>query len=160
MAKNPRKKEDQITIPRRGDIYLVEFDPARGHEIQKTRPALIIQNNIGNQYSPITIVAAISSKFATPPHPTDVIIETTESGLTQRSAVVLNQIRSIDRQRLVKRLGRLSAPAMQRVDQALRISLGLVDIPVPESPHRRTTTKAISEGTETFKTGRYEGPVD
>lgn len=98
------------------------------------------------------------SKFDTPPHPTDVIIETAESGLTQRSAVVLNQIRSIDRQRLTKRLGRLPADTMQRVDQALRISLGLVDIPLPESPQR--TTKAISESPENLKTGRYEGPVD
>jgi len=52
-----------MSVPRRGDIYLVEFDPARGHEIQKTRPAVIIQNDVSNQYSPITIVAAISSRF-------------------------------------------------------------------------------------------------
>ena len=89
MAKSGPQKEQEITAPRRGDIYLVEFDPTRGHEIRKTRPALIIQNDIGNRYSPITIVAAISSKFETPPHPIDVIIETAESGLTQRSAVVL-----------------------------------------------------------------------
>ncbi len=128
MAKR-RRKEEEIAKPRRGDIYLVEFDPARGHEIKKTRPALIIQNNIGNQYSPITIVAAISSRFDVPPHPTDVVIEMIESGLPQRSAIVLNQIRSVDRERLLKRVGRLQAPAMQRVDQALKISLGLADIP-------------------------------
>jgi mRNA interferase MazF len=87
---------------------------------------LIIQNDIGNRYSPVTIVAAITSKFAVPPYPTDVIVEEGQSGLSLRSAVVLNQIRSVDRQRLIRRLGRLDVAAMQRVDQALQISLGLI----------------------------------
>jgi mRNA interferase MazF len=126
MAEGVRQKEKEISFPKRGEIYLVEFDPARGHEIQKTRPALIIQNDIGNRYSPVTIVAAITSKFAVPPHPTDVIVEEGQSGLSLRSAVVLNQIRSVDRQRLIRRLGRLDVAAMQRVDQALQISLGLI----------------------------------
>ncbi len=117
-----------MTYPRRGEIYLVEFDPTRGHEITKTRPALIIQNNIGNRYSPITIVAAISSQFKIPAHPTDVVVETAETGLPLRSAVVLNQIRSVDRERLVRQTGRLNVAAMRRVDDALRISLGLVEI--------------------------------
>ena len=126
MAEGVRQKEKEISFPKRGEIYLVEFDPARGHEIQKTRPALIIQNDIGNRYSPVTIVAAITSKFAVPPYPTDVIVEEGQSGLSLRSAVVLNQIRSVDRQRLIRRLGRLDVAAMQRVDQALQISLGLI----------------------------------
>jgi len=126
MAEGVRQKEKEISFPKRGEIYLVEFDPARGHEIQKTRPALIIQNYIGNRYSPVTIVAAITSKFAAAPHPTDVIVEEGQSGLSLRSAVVLNQIRSVDRQRLIRRLGRLDVAAMQRVDQALQISLGLI----------------------------------
>ncbi len=125
MAKGLRQEEEKIVFPRRGDIYLVEFDPARGHEIQKTRPALIIQNDIGNQYSPITIVASLTSKFDTRPHPTDVIVDREQSGLLQRSAVVLNQIRSVDRQRLIRRLGRLDVVTMRRVDHALMISLGL-----------------------------------
>jgi mRNA interferase MazF len=126
MAKGIQHK-DSLTFPKRGDIYLVDFDPTRGHEIQKTRPALIIQNDIGNRYSPITIVAAISSKFDAPPHPTDVIIEASESGLALRSAVVLNQIRSVDRERLVRQLGRLRPVEMRRVDNALKISLGIVE---------------------------------
>jgi len=92
------------------------------------RGALVIQNNIGNQYSPITIVAAITSKFEEPPYPTEVIMEPVESGLPLRSAVVLNQIRSVDRQRLVKRLGHAGLETMDRVDQAIQISLGLVKI--------------------------------
>lgn len=126
MAEGVRQKEKEISFPKRGEIYLVEFDPARGHEIQKTRPALILQNDIGNRYSPVTIVAAITSKFVAPPHPTDVIVEGSQSGLPLPSAVVLNQIRSVDRQRLIRRLGRLDVAAMQRVDQALKISLGLI----------------------------------
>jgi mRNA interferase MazF len=118
-----------MTFPRRGDIYLVAFDPTRGHEIQKTRPAVVIQNDVSNQHSPITIVAAISSQFRDPPHPREVPIRPGgKTGLTQPSAVILNQIRSIDRERLVKRLGTLDVAIMQRVDDALKISLGLVEI--------------------------------
>jgi mRNA interferase MazF len=115
-----------MRFPSRGEVYLVAFDPTVGHEIRKTRPAVVVQNNVSNQYSPITIVAAISSQFADPPHPREVIIELGKSGLDVRSAVILNQIRSVDRKRLVKRLGVLDAATMRRVDEALKISLGLV----------------------------------
>ena len=123
-----RPKAHKVGPPKRGDIYLVNFDPTVGAEIKKTRPALVIQNDIGNEYSPITIVAAITSKFDEPPYPTEVIMEAEESGLPLRAAVVLNQIRSIDRQRLVKRLGRATTRTMDRVDQAIQISLGLIKI--------------------------------
>jgi mRNA interferase MazF len=126
--KNCEEQKD-MTFPRRGDIYLVEFDPARGHEIQKTRPAVVIQNDVSNQHSPITIVAAISSQFRDPPYPREVPIGLGgKAGLNQPSAVILNQLRSIDRERLVKRLGALDAAAMRRVDDALKISLSLVEI--------------------------------
>jgi mRNA interferase MazF len=116
-----------MTFPRRGEIYLVAFDPTLGHEIQKTRPALILQNDVSNQYSPITIVAAISSQFRDPPHPREVPIATGgKTGLSKPSAVILNQIRSIDRARLQRRLGVLDAATMRRVDEAIKISLGLV----------------------------------
>ena len=127
MVKNSLPKERKISVPRRGDIFLVNFDPTIGHEIKKTRPALVLQNDISNRYSPITIVAAITSKFETPSYPTEVIIQPEESGLRQVSAVVLNQIRSVDRRRLIKRLGKLQPETMRRVDQAIQISLGLVD---------------------------------
>ena len=118
-----------MTFPRRGEIYLLAFDPTIGHEIQKTRPALIIQNDISNEHSPITIVAAISSQFATPPRPREVVIATAgKTGLTQPSAVILNQIRSVDRARLQKRLGALDAATMRRVDEGIKISLGLVPL--------------------------------
>src|SRR6266481_3546894 len=104
-AREARQKPQKVGHPLRGDIYLVNFDPTVGSEMRKTRPALVIQNDIGNQYSPITIVAAITSRFDEPPYPTEVIMEPIESGLLKRSAVVLNQIRSVDRLRLVKRIG-------------------------------------------------------
>jgi mRNA interferase MazF len=115
-----------MTSPRRGEIYLVNFDPTVGHEIRKTRPALIIQNDVSNQYSPITIVAAISSQFTDPPHPREVIIQPGKSGLSHASAAILNQIRSVDRKRLIQRIGRADAATMVRIDDALLISLGLV----------------------------------
>ena len=116
-----------MTQPRRGDIYLVDFDPARGHEIQKTRPAVIIQNDVGNRYSPVTIVAAITSQLSAAPYPVDVTIDPAKTnGLAVRSSIQLSQIRSVDQHRLVKRLGTLDGSTMQRVDEAIKISLGLI----------------------------------
>lgn len=103
--RNPGKARE-VAFPQRGDIFLVNFDPTLDTEIRKTRPTLVIQNDVGNRYSPITIVAAITSKFDVPPFPTEVVMEPRESGLSQTSAVVLNQIRSVDRQRLAKRIGK------------------------------------------------------
>jgi mRNA interferase MazF len=113
--------------PKRGDIYLVNFDPTLGSEIRKTRPALILQNDVANSHSPITIVAAISSQFDETLYPTEVLIEPPEGGLAANSVVLLNQIRSIDKQRLIKRLGTATPETMQQIDQALQVSLGLIE---------------------------------
>ena len=118
----------KIAFPKRGEIYLVNFDPTVGSEIQKTRPALILQNDISNQYSPITIVAAITSQFDFETYPTEVLINPPEGGLTITSVVLLNQIRSIDKQRLVKRMGIVSDHLMGYVDNAIQISLGLIEL--------------------------------
>lgn len=116
-----------MTFPRRGEIHLVEFDPARGHEIRKTRPAIVIQNDIGNRHSSVTIVAAITSAVSA--HPITVaIVPTKTNGLSVPSTIHLGQIRSVDRERLVKRLGVVDSTTMRRVDDALKISLGLVEI--------------------------------
>jgi mRNA interferase MazF len=129
MASPPPSQEKKaLRFPRRGDIYLVQSDPTVGHEIQKTRAAVVVQNDTSNRYSPVTIVAAISSQFSEPPFPREVIVEPYESGLPKRSAVIVNQIRSVDGRRLVKRLGRLSSSSLKRVDEALKISLGLVEL--------------------------------
>ena len=118
-----------MSRPKRGGIYLVNFDPTLGAEIRKTRPALILQNNIANRSSPITIVAAITSKFDETLYPTEVLITAREkAGLSVDSVVLLNQLKSIDKKRLVKRLGKLSAEKRAQVDRALRISVGLVKL--------------------------------
>ena len=117
-----------MIFPKRGEVYLVNFDPAKGYEIQKTRPALIIQNNVNNEYSQIVIVAAISSQVPSKAYPTNVFVNATEGGLENDSVVLLNQVRSIDKTRLVKQLGTLSVDTIQKVNRAIEISLGLVDI--------------------------------
>lgn len=119
----------QVAFPKRGEIYLVNFDPTVGSEIQKTlSAALILQNDISNQHSPITIVAALTSQFDPELYPTEVLINPPEGGLTYPSVVLLNQIRSIDKTRLVKRLGIISEELMNSVNNAIQISLGLIDL--------------------------------
>ena len=117
--------EKRIAAPKRGEIWLVGFDPTIGAEIQKTRPALILQNDVGNRYSDITIVAAISSQKPGKVYPTEVLIRKGEAGLVRDSIVLLNQLRSIDKRRLQHRLGTISLKSMNAVEAALRISLGL-----------------------------------
>lgn len=114
--------------PRRGDICLVNFDPTVGSEVKKTRPALILQNDIANRHSPITIVAAITSRLDERLYPTEVLVKSSESGLRQDSIALLNQIRSIDKQRLIKRLGSADRETMERVNRALGASLGLTGV--------------------------------
>ena len=118
----------RVGPPVRGEVYLVNFDPTLGAEIRKTRPALILQNDIANEHSPITIVAAITSKFDDQLYPTEVLLKAREGGLNFDSVVLLNQIRSIDRRRLVKRMGKLRTSTITRVDNALQIGLGMIEL--------------------------------
>lgn len=127
FARRGSMAEKQI-IPKRGEIYLVNFDPTVGAEIKKTRPALILQNDIGNKYSPVTIVAAITSAIDNKQYPTEVFIQSSESGIKIDSLILLNQIRTIDKKRLIKRIGRVDQDALRKVNQALQISLGLIEI--------------------------------
>jgi mRNA interferase MazF len=121
-------RPNRLVLPKRSEIYLVNFDPTVGSEIQKTRPALILQNDIANKHSPITIVAAITSKFDDRLYPTEVLVLASNTGLSQDSVVLLNQIRSIDRVRLIRRLGLVSDEIMTAVDRAIQISLGLIPL--------------------------------
>jgi mRNA interferase MazF len=113
--------------PKRGELYVVSFDPTLGAEIKKTRPALILQNDIGNRHSPVTIVAAVTSNVLRR-GPTSVLVRASEGGLTVDSIVLLNQIGTIDKRRLGKRLGVLRSEIMKQVDQAIMISLALIEI--------------------------------
>jgi mRNA interferase MazF len=120
--------KQKIARPLRGEVYFVAFDSTLGAEIRKTRPALILQNDIANRSSPITIVAAITSKFDEELYPTEVLVRAPEGGLDADSVVLLNQIRSVDRRRLMRRTGRLVSETMRLVDRALMLSLGLIEL--------------------------------
>lgn len=115
-------------IPKRGDVYLVRFDPTEGAEISKTRPAVIIQNDVGNRFSDLTIAAPITSKYDAELYPTEVLIKAPEGGLKTDSVVLLNQIRAVDKLRLVRRLGALHSSTMLLVNEALAVSVGLADL--------------------------------
>lgn len=119
-------KRQKVTNPKRGEIYLVNFDPTIGAEIKKIRPALILQNDTANRWSSITIVAAITSQFEEPLYPTEVLLKAPEGKLETDSVVLLNQIRSIDKRRLIKRLGALKPGTMTQVEQAILISFGFM----------------------------------
>jgi mRNA interferase MazF len=118
----------QVAPVKRGDVYVVELDPTRGSEIKKTRPAVIIQNDVDNRYSPITVVAPITSKFDTELYPTEVLVKPPEGGLRTDSVVLLNQLRAVDGSRLGRRLGALKPATMALVNDGLAIVLALIDI--------------------------------
>jgi mRNA interferase MazF len=116
--------------PKRGEIYLVNFDPTLGAEVSKTHPALVVQTDIlnSNRFTHTAIVAAITSKQQ-PARRLKVLIPAEGgTGRTKDSVVLLNQLRSVDRQRLYKRLGRVGEKQMQQIDQALLIVLGLKNL--------------------------------
>ncbi|MBI4167905.1 MAG: type II toxin-antitoxin system PemK/MazF family toxin [Candidatus Aenigmarchaeota archaeon] len=110
---------------KRGDIVLVNLNPVIGSEQGKTRPAVIIQNDIGNEYSPTTIVAPITSKIFSKQFPTNVEIDPVNSPLKEKSNILLNQIRTIDKSRIIRNYGKISRKKMEEVDDAIRNSLGL-----------------------------------
>ncbi|RIK36545.1 MAG: PemK family transcriptional regulator [Chloroflexi bacterium] len=112
---------------RRGDIFTVDLEPVRGSEQGKVWPALVIQNDIGNRYSPTVIVAAITSGSHTR-FDVNVLVKAPEGGLSNDSLILLNQIRTVDRARLGRYWGHVSPQTLAAVDEALKISLGLVPV--------------------------------
>ena len=124
-----RQTQSKASHPKRGEIYLTALDPAVGPEIQKTRPALIIQNDVSNRLSDITIVAPITSTVRFPLNPIHVLLAADrKTGLSVTSVALFNQIRAVDRVRLVKRLGQIEDMVIEQVDEAIKISLGLSKI--------------------------------
>lgn len=119
-------RDPKTSYPKRGEIYLTSLDPALGREIQKTRPALIVQNDLSNRLSDLTIVAPITSTVRFPLNPMHVLLAADQfTGLRVTSVALFNQIRAVDRMRLIKRLGAIDSEALERVDEAIGISLGL-----------------------------------
>ena len=113
------------TVPKRGEIYSVDFGEITSAEIGKVRPALIIQNNIGNQYSPTTIVAAIHEVDETKDLPVCVLIKKGVGGLTKDSVIDVGHLLTIDKKRLGEKWGEIPPQIQQEVDKALKVSLDL-----------------------------------
>lgn len=109
---------------KRGDIYLVNLDPVIGSEQSGIRPALIIQNDLGNKYSPTVIVLAITSKTKKE-IPTHVNVGKDIDGLEKDSIILVEQVRTIDKERLIKKIGKLDDQKMQEVKKALKLSLNI-----------------------------------
>ena len=110
---------------RRGDIYYADLSPVVGSEQGGMRPVLIVQNDIGNRYSPTVIAAAITSQTGKARLPTHITLGGRSCGLTKDSVILLEQIRTIDKQRLRERMGKLDEDMMSRVDNAIAVSFGL-----------------------------------
>ena len=117
----------------RGDIYYADLSPVVGSEQGGVRPVLIIQNNVGNRFSPTVIAAAITSRNEKANLPTHIRLYADDSGLSKDSVVLLEQIRTLDKKRLKEKMGTLNSNDMYKVDEALSISFGRA----PENPRRQ-----------------------
>jgi len=112
-------------IVRRGDIYFADLSPVVGSEQGGIRPVLIVQNDVGNKHSPTVICAAITSQMNKAKLPTHIALSSADYALPRDSVILLEQIRTIDKQRLKEKVCHLDDAMMQRVDRGLLISLGL-----------------------------------
>ncbi len=110
---------------KRGDIYYADLSPVVGSEQGGVRPVLIVQNDVGNRYSPTVIAAAITSQKEKAKLPTHIELDSKHCGLTKDSVVLLEQIRTIDKRRLREKMGSIDADSMSQVNKALSISFGL-----------------------------------
>ena len=115
-------------IVKRGDIYYANLSPVVGSEQGGHRPVLVIQNDVGNKYSPTVIVAAITSQISKAKLPTHVEISSQMYNLEKDSVILLEQLRTVDKRRLREKVTHLSEEIMTKVDEAVRISLGLVQL--------------------------------
>lgn len=112
-------------LVKRGDIFYADLSPVIGSEQGGVRPVVIIQNDIGNKYSPTTIIAAITSQLNKAKLPTHIQVKAENNDLPKNSIILLEQVRTIDKRRLREKIGRFSKKTMAEVDQALKISLNL-----------------------------------
>ncbi|HOJ11900.1 MAG TPA: type II toxin-antitoxin system PemK/MazF family toxin [Clostridiales bacterium] len=115
-------------VIKRGDMFYADLSPVVGSEQGGVRPVLIVQNDVGNKFSPTVIVSAITSQINKAKLPTHVEINAQEYGIQKDSVILLEQIRTIDKKRLREKIGHLDDKLMEQVNDALSISFGLVDI--------------------------------
>lgn len=113
---------------KRGDIYYADLSPVVGSEQGGIRPVLVIQNDIGNKYSPTVIVAAITSQINKSKLPTHLEINADQFGIAKDSVILLEQLRTIDKRRLREKVCHIGVESMKKIDYALKISLGLIDL--------------------------------
>ncbi|MFC4711324.1 type II toxin-antitoxin system PemK/MazF family toxin [Planococcus dechangensis] len=113
-------------IVKRGDVFFAELSPVVGSEQGGTRPVLVIQNDIGNRFSPTVIIAAITAQIQKAKLPTHVEINAKKYGFERDSVILLEQLRTIDKSRLTDKITQLDERLMEKVDEALEISVGLV----------------------------------
>jgi len=111
-----------MSMVERGEIYYADLNPVVGSEQGGIRPVLVIQNDVGNKFSPTVIVAAITSNTEKARIPTHIMVES--EGMFKKSVILLEQIRTIDKSRFTKKIGKLSEEDMKRVDEAIKISMG------------------------------------
>ena len=115
---------------RRGDIYYADLSPVVGSEQGGLRPVLIVQNDVGNRYSPTVIAAAITSKLGKAKLPTHIDVFASRVGLSKDSVILLEQIRTLDKRRLKEKMGHLDDESMQKVNTAISVSFGLSEEPI------------------------------
>ncbi len=130
---------------KRGDIYYADLSPVVGSEQGGLRPVLIIQNDVGNRYSPTVIAAAITSKMSKTRLPTHIDVYADKVGLAKNSVILLEQIRTLDKRRLKEKMGHLDDDIMNEVNSAIVVSFGLAPNPVEEaSTHELTASPLIA----------------
>lgn len=112
-------------IVKRGDIFYADLSPVVGSEQGGIRPVLVIQNDVGNKYSPTVIVAAITSQINKAKMPTHIELSCDDYGLSKDSVVLMEQIRTIDKKRLKEKIGHMDEEHTKNIDEALKISFGL-----------------------------------
>jgi mRNA interferase MazF len=139
MARRPK-----VTRAKRGEVYLVTFDPTMGAEIQKRPPAFIVQHDLTDWHRPMTIVAAIPSQFDEPLYPTEVLFQPPEGDVMMPSVVLLNQIRLLDQQRRVRSICRYSCSCFKSAARAT--SVAGVSTTSTCSPRKRSRTRGSAGG--------------
>lgn len=112
-------------VVKRGDIFYADLSPVIGSEQGGTRPVLVVQNDVGNKFSPTVIIAAITSQINKAKMPTHIELRANDFGLLKDSVILLEQIRTIDKRRLKEKIGKLSDELLKKVDEALGISFGI-----------------------------------
>lgn len=118
--------EDENLAIKRGDVFFADLSPVVGSEQGGTRPVLVIQNDIGNRFSPTVIIAAITAQIQKAKLPTHVEIDAKKYQFERDSVILLEQVRTIDKSRLTDKITHLDEVLMERVDEALEVSFGLV----------------------------------